>query len=333
MAINQNKDELSQHCIKIPCYTRAMKTYQAIYLELLTHDGWISGEQLAQKLDLSRTSIWKGIQRLEQEGLLIEKQKKKGYRLSAGDLLLPDQISRELNCPTTLNTESQSTQYDAKTIAPEDEKHLYLANQQQAAKGRFGRSFYAEKNGGIYMSYRFRTSSTLPDLPHYTLMIAASIVLAIEKLTDKKPQIKWVNDIYLEGKKIAGILTESQLDMETGLVAQLIIGVGLNFKLTAIPDSLSSKITSLFSKTPNITRQDLIIAIWKTFLTTPTETLLATYQSHCFILGKHITFSQNGQNFSGIAQDIDEKGQLIVALENGHPMILNSGEISLNTWE
>ena len=268
-----------------------MKTYEKIYQLLKDSKDWVSGEQLAEELGMSRTSIWKGIQRLEKEGLTIASIKKKGYCITSGDLLIPEQLSQELGIPVSLNPDSHSTQTDAKTLHLSDDSHLYLAPSQTAAVGRFGRPFFAPKEGGIFLSYRFRPLCPLEDLPNYTLLAAASVVLAIEALTDQKPQIKWVNDIYIHGKKIAGILTESQLDMETGLVGQVIIGMGLNFHITDFPNELVDKAGSLFVETPSITRQDLIATIAHIFKETPENVLLEVYQSHSLVLGKTVTFT------------------------------------------
>ncbi|KXT75775.1 bifunctional biotin--[acetyl-CoA-carboxylase] ligase/biotin operon repressor BirA [Streptococcus sp. DD12] len=309
-----------------------MKTYEKIYNLLKEEKDWVSGERLSQQLGLSRTSIWKGIQRLEKEGVSIDSVKKKGYRIASGDLLIPQQLSQELGIPVSLKTDSQSTQTDAKTDYLTDDKHLYLAPSQAAAVGRFGRPFFAPKQGGIYLSYRFRPFCPLEDLPNYTLLAAASVVLAIKALTGKNPQIKWVNDIYLDGKKIAGILTESQLDMETGLVGQVIIGMGLNFHITDFPKEIADKAGSLFTQTPPISRQDLIAKIGHIFKETPEAVLLDTYQSHSLVIGKTVSFTQNGQSYQGLASSIDQAGILTVQLDNGESMALNSGEISLSDW-
>ncbi len=309
-----------------------MKTYEKIYLLLKEKKDWVSGEQLAEELGISRTSVWKGMQRLEKEGLRIASVKKKGYLIESGDLLMPELLSQELGIPVSLKADSFSTQADAKTLYLADDKHLYLAPSQTAAVGRFGRSFFAPKEGGIYLSYRFRPLCPLEDLPNYTLLVAASVVLAIEKLTDKRPLIKWVNDIYLDGKKIAGILTESQLDMETGLVGQVIIGMGFNFHITDFPKELADKAGSLFVEAPPITRQDLIASIGHLFQETPENELLEVYQTHSLVIGKTVTFTQNGNTYQGIATSVDKIGLLSVQLENGDTMTLNSGEISLSGW-
>ncbi|MDR0298148.1 MAG: biotin--[acetyl-CoA-carboxylase] ligase, partial [Streptococcaceae bacterium] len=127
--------------------------------------------------------------------------------------------------------ETDSTQREAKASGRAN--CLYLTNQQLATYGRFGRAYFASSEGGIYMSVCLRPQAAFDELPQYTLLAAAAVVSAIEKLTDKKPLIKWVNDIYLGDKKIVGILTEATT-RATG-ESQIILGMGINFAISEFP--------------------------------------------------------------------------------------------------
>lgn len=311
-----------------------MKTYEKIYQLLLNATDYISGEELAQTLGLSRTSVWKGIQQLEKQGLIIKAGTNRGYRLEKGDLLLVEEIEQELNIPIHLNKDSASTQLDAKRgIERQDvSPALYLAPSQTHAQGRFGRAFFAAETGGIYMSLRLSPHAAFQDLKPYTLLVAAAIVKAIDQLTGVSVDIKWVNDIYLNGKKIAGVLTEAVSSLEAHLVTDLIIGVGLNFHLLDLPAELTETATSLFLEKPPISRNQLIIEIWRIFFTTSEEELLTLYKEKSLVLGKQVTFSQQHQCFSGIATAITDSGTLQVQLEDGTLKNLSSGEVSLSSW-
>ncbi|MGT2756456.1 bifunctional biotin--[acetyl-CoA-carboxylase] ligase/biotin operon repressor BirA [Streptococcus ovuberis] len=311
-----------------------MKTYEKVYQLLSTTTDYLSGEQLAEQLNLSRTSIWKAIQQLEKQGLVIESTKHLGYRLREGDLLLPDELSDQLGLEVVYTQDSQSTQMDAKKgiEAGHEGNCLYLAPSQGGARGRFGRAFFAPKHGGIYMSLHLKPMLAHAELPSYTLLVAASIVKAIQDLTGIETQIKWVNDIYLGQKKIAGILTEAITSVETGVITDIIIGVGLNFLVKAFPEELANKATSLFEERPNISRNDLILAIWKTFFETPEDTLIQFYKEHSLVLGKTVTFQKNGQSLTGRATALNDQGQLQIILLDGQELWLNSGEISLTSW-
>ncbi|TFH44789.1 bifunctional biotin--[acetyl-CoA-carboxylase] ligase/biotin operon repressor BirA [Streptococcus equinus] len=311
-----------------------MKTYEKIYDYLQNKDDYISGETLAKEFELSRTAIWKAIKTLEEKGVKIDSVKKRGYKIISGDLLLPEVIAKELKIPVTINEKSESTQLDAKNNMEFDKQsHLYLAPSQEKAKGRFGRQFFASKQGGIYMSLHLKPNVPFEEIKPYTLMVASSVVKAISRLTGIETDIKWVNDIYYNGKKIAGILTEAISSVETGLITDVIIGVGINFYITDFPKAISQKAGSLFSSQPTITRNELITEIWKLFLTIPEKDLVKVYKEKSLVLNKQVTFSENDIEFSGLAIDITNQGHLLVKLDNGQEKLLRSGEISLSSWE
>lgn len=311
-----------------------MKTYEKIYDYLQNKDDYISGETLAKEFELSRTAIWKAIKTLEEKGVKIDSVKKRGYKIISGDLLLPEVIAKELKIPVTINEKSESTQLDAKNNMEFDKQsHLYLAPSQEKAKGRFGRQFFASKQGGIYMSLHLKPNVPFEEIRPYTLMVASSVVKAISRLTGIETDIKWVNDIYYNGKKIAGILTEAISSVETGLITDVIIGVGINFYITDFPNAISQKASSLFSFQPTITRNELITEIWKLFLTIPEKDLVKVYKEKSLVLNKQVTFSENDIEFSGLAIDITNQGYLLVKLDNGQEKLLRSGEISLSSWE
>ncbi|WP_274656539.1 bifunctional biotin--[acetyl-CoA-carboxylase] ligase/biotin operon repressor BirA [Streptococcus equinus] len=311
-----------------------MKTYERIYDYLQNKDDYISGETLAKEFELSRTAIWKAIKTLEEKGVKIDSVKKRGYKIISGDLLLPEVIAKELKIPVTINEKSESTQLDAKNNMEFDKQsHLYLAPSQEKAKGRFGRQFFASKQGGIYMSLHLKPNVPFEEIKPYTLMVASSIVKAISRLTGIETDIKWVNDIYYNGKKIAGILTEAISSVETGLITDVIIGVGINFYITDFPKAISQKAGSLFSSQPTITRNELITEIWKLFLTIPEKDLVKVYKEKSLVLNKQVTFSENDIEFSGLAIDITNQGHLLVKLDTGQEKLLRSGEISLSSWE
>ncbi|MGT2887088.1 bifunctional biotin--[acetyl-CoA-carboxylase] ligase/biotin operon repressor BirA [Streptococcus didelphis] len=311
-----------------------MKTYEKIYLFLKEANTYVSGEVLAEKLSLSRTSVWKAIKTLEQQGLLIESSKQKGYRILSGDLLLPELISQKLNFPVTLTKKSISTQEDAKqnTNNPSKQPHLFLASSQIRAKGRLNRNFYASQTGGIYMSLHLKPNLPYLEMEPYTMIVASSIVKAISRLTGIETQIKWVNDIYLENKKIAGILTEAITSVETGLITDLIIGVGLNFYIKDFPEELSSKAGSLFKEEPTISRNQLIEEIWKLFFTIPAKDHIKVYKEKSLVLNKEVSFWQEDKEYRALATDITDQGHLILKLSDGHEKILGSGEVSLSSW-
>ncbi|HEM6345867.1 TPA: bifunctional biotin--[acetyl-CoA-carboxylase] ligase/biotin operon repressor BirA [Streptococcus suis] len=311
-----------------------MKTYQKIYLLLKEKDDYISGEDLAQELGISRTSIWKAIRQLEAHGLTIEAARNRGYKLAEGDLLLPDLIAGELQLPVHLKADSDSTQLDAKQgiEAGHVSPALYLAPHQNKAKGRFGRPFYASKSGGIYMSLRLSPNVPFLEFKPYTILAAAAVVKAIQSLCDLDVQIKWVNDIYLGQKKVAGILTEAISSMENQRVTDVIIGVGINVHIDDFPKELQQSAGNLFDDQPPFTRNQLITAIWKAFLETDEKDLIALYKEKSLVVGQQVSFVENQVEFRGTAIAVTDTGNLVIQLDNGKAKIISSGEISLTSW-
>lgn len=311
-----------------------MKTYEAIY-KRLSRCELITGEQLAKELHLSRTAIWKGIKTLEEQQVIIEAVKKKGYRIVSGDILLADDIAKALSIEVKFNKNSKSTQTDAKSgcLVGSKAPQLYLASTQTEARGRLGRPFFADQTGGIYMTLHLQPNAEYKELPPYTILVASSIVKAINRLTGKDSTIKWVNDIFVNKKKIAGILSETITSVETGLVTDVFIGVGINFNIKTFPQELQEIATSLFfDDEPNITRNDLIIEIWKLFFTIPEKDHVKIYKEKSLVLNKQVTFTQNGKLISALVTDITDHGHLILQTNDHKKMILTSGEVSLSSW-
>lgn len=311
-----------------------MKSHQLVYQILARENDYVSGEKIGEELNLSRTSIWKAIQRLQQEGLEIDSIKNRGYKLIQGDLILPDLIQENTNLTIRYKPETKSTQTDAKEGIEAGNKGntLYLSTCQTAGRGRFQRRYYSPSQGGIYMSLHVQPNLPYEKLPSYTLLVAAAVYKAIKNLTMIEVDIKWVNDIYFKNKKIAGILTEAMTSVETGLVTDVIIGLGINFSIADFPDNLKEKAGSLFTAPAPISRNDLISEIWNCFYNTDPDELLYIYKERSIVLGKEVTFQLDGKVKKGFAKEISESGQLQVEFEDKHTIWLNSGEISLTNW-
>lgn len=315
---------------------------QVLYLLMEQNKQPLSGEEMAQKLQKSRTAIWKAIQELKKEGHQIQGTAK-GYLYSDSDILSVSGIQLALGAISPLTIQllaaSESSMKDAKFAALNGAKTntLFVAEEQKAPKGRFGRAFFSEKNGGIYMSLLLKPNQKLSEMAQYTLITAVAVTQAIDSLRLVDTQIKWVNDIYLDGKKVCGILSEAISDVETGLISQVVIGIGLNFAIpqTHFPAELQEKATSLFPDgKPTFTRNALIGAIWTQFYTLlalPTADILEKYREKSFVLGKKVSFTQANKFYEGTATQITENGELVVQLPDQTEKILSSGEISLQS--
>ena len=199
----------------------------------------LSGEELARSLSLSRTAVWKAIGQLRAEGYPIESVTRRGYRLlPGGDVLTADGVMkhlrrRELRVEVLPSVSSTNTVLKARAEQGEAAGSVLIALEQTAGRGRMGRGFFSPEGSGLYMSVLYRPSSPVSDAVRITACAAVAVAGTIEELSGRPAQIKWVNDVLVDGKKVCGILTEAALDCESGVFRYLIVGVGVN---TAAPD-------------------------------------------------------------------------------------------------
>ncbi|WP_137665129.1 biotin--[acetyl-CoA-carboxylase] ligase [Enterococcus hulanensis] len=315
-----------------------MTTKEKVLARLKAAEEILSGEALAQELGVSRTAIWKAIKELEKKGYQIQ-HLANGYRYQPSDILDAKEIQEHINqaVDVTVLETSDSTMKDAQLAVMEGKKSplLIVADMQKAPRGRFNRPFFAAKQQGIYMSLLLEPKEQLQELPQYTILMAVAVAEAIDELLGVESQIKWVNDIYLNHRKVVGILSEAMTDVETNSLKYIIIGMGINFSIPQeiYPEELREKATSLFSDgKATTTRNQLIINIWNRFFDLLAEqtTYLDSYRKKSFVLGKKITFKRKDQLYLGTAVAITDIGELVVDLGD-EKVTLSSGEISLSS--
>ncbi len=315
-----------------------LTTKEKVLARLKAAEEILSGEALAQELGVSRTAIWKAIKELEKKGYQIQ-HLANGYRYQPSDILDAKEIQEHINqaVDVTVLETSDSTMKDAQLAVMEGKKSplLIVADMQKAPRGRFNRPFFAAKQQGIYMSLLLEPKEQLQELPQYTILMAVAVAEAIDELLGVESQIKWVNDIYLNHKKVVGILSEAMTDVETNSLKYIIIGMGINFSIPQenYPEELREKATSLFSDgKATTTRNQLIINIWNRFFDLLAEqtTYLDSYRKKSFVLGKKITFKRKEQLYLGTAVAITDIGELVVDLGD-EKVTLSSGEISLSS--
>ena len=322
-----------------------MSTKEKVLQYLEQHKGEsISGQDLADKLEVSRTSVWKAINGLKKEGYQIEATTNKGYQLSIDTDLLSEAaivplLSEALKGHRVIAHKTiDSTNLEAKRIVNEDPtfEGVILSEEQTKGRGRLGRVFYSPSESGLYMSLVLRPVADLDNATLITTAAAVAVCQAIETLTGKKPQIKWVNDIFLDGRKVCGILTEGIMDMESRTIGTIILGIGLNFREpeTDFPDEIQSIAGTLFDKkNAAVTRNQMVAEILNHFyLLYPDlvkRSYLDEYRKRCFVLGEQVTFPQGNETIEAKAIAIDNDGGLVVALPNGKTKILTFGEISI----
>ena len=317
-------------------------------LELLeAHRGEsISGEHLAGICGISRNAVWKAVKELQREGYHIAAVTNKGYCLCEendmisipGIKLLLSEKGQWYADNIHIYKSLESTNKTAKEMAVAGAAHgtVIISDCQTMGRGRNSRTFFSPP-GGLYMSIVLRPEGLHFENPtSVTAFAAVSVCEAIESVTEKAPQIKWVNDIFLDGKKVCGILTEAVTDFESGGLDWVVLGIGINVSVRTedFPRDLQATATSLYpdEKKPGV-RNKLSAEIINRLLgrkTHPSEAeIFEQYQKRLMMLGKQITVLQNQMAYRATAMDVDSAGHLIVKKENGEAVTLLSGEIRI----
>lgn len=300
---------------------------------------YVSGAEIASSLSMSRTAVWKAVRSLESEGYLISAVSNKGYLLEPSDILSADRIRSLLNpkyaeIDIIVKKSTASTNTDAKGLAAAGANHgtVIIADEQTAGHGRRGKAFYSPKGTGIYLSIIARPGICFSDAVLITTAAGVAVCKSIESVSTLEPKIKWVNDIFLDGKKVVGIGTEAVSDVESGTIESVIVGVGLNFKTAEFPEILNNIAGPIFTKDFPLTRNEFIAILLNNLLEIfediPKNKFIDEYRSRSLLIGKDIVFVENNDWHTAKAIGIDEYGGLIVEVK-GKRRTLTSGEVSV----
>ena len=304
---------------------------------------FFSGEELAQELQVSRAAVWKAVNALRQEGFAIDAVTNRGYCLSRdADVLSVQGIRKHLapenrDIPITLLPTVPSTNAAARELAEQGAPSgsLVLSRTQTRGRGRYGRSFFSPADTGLYLSILLRPSHTSPRQT-VTLTAAAAVAMcqAIESVCDEAPQIKWVNDIYLQGKKVCGILTEAAFGLETGVPEYVVVGAGLNVYTPegGFPPELESTAGGLLPHRAADVKNRLAAEFVNRFLSlaqAQPEDFLEDYRSRSLVLGKCVTVLSGDREQEALALGIDDSCRLVVRYDSGETETLSWGEIRI----
>ncbi|MCQ2546804.1 MAG: biotin--[acetyl-CoA-carboxylase] ligase [Clostridia bacterium] len=312
---------------------------------------FLSGEQLSEKLGVSRAAIWKAVKALREEGLCIEAVTNKGYILtSSSELVSEDMLCRAMRtdcgqCQVHVFELTDSTNLQAKKLVLDRKAghgSLVFANQQTAGRGRLGRDFHSPRNG-IYMSLVIEPEFDMSHSGLVTVSAASAVAEALSQVCGIDARIKWVNDVYADGKKVCGILTEAMTDFETGAIGALIIGIGINTNTDDFPEKIRD-IAGAVSLENAKAKAALIAKISQLVLENVQQigssrpAFMKTYRDRSMVLGKNITVYKGKYRedptveIGGIkakAMAIDDEGGLLVKYRNGKEETLTTGEVSV----
>ncbi|MDE6614217.1 MAG: biotin--[acetyl-CoA-carboxylase] ligase, partial [Clostridia bacterium] len=306
-----------------------------------------SGQQIADELNVSRNSVWKAVKALQGEGYKILATTNKGYILEKGNDIISEESLRaelggeykDIEIITLKSTTSTNSEAMTRLMSGNiSHGSLIVAEEQSQGRGRMGKSFFSPKSG-IYISVCLcKSIENLTDVMVITPAAAVAVRRSIAKYTNLDAKIKWVNDIYIGKKKVCGILTQADIDFESGKAGTFIVGIGVNFVNQDFPNEIKDKACSLFEKQPSdVTRSQIIAEIY-TQLIGLTEDLkdrsfMQEYKQYSMVVGKEITYTISGQGKSGKVIDIDDDGALLVIEQDGNQRKLTCGEISIRSKE
>lgn len=316
---------------------------------LKNHDGeYFSGEEISRQLKVSRTAVWKHIQALKSEGYDIESHTRLGYRLKESpDLLLPQEVCPQLK--TTYfgqefhyydDVPSTNRVAKEKAVAGSPEGTVVLAESQNQGKGRLSRGWYSPHGQGIWLSVVLRPPFLPSDAPKCNLMAAVALKEAIYKVTGINCGIKWPNDLLIDGKKIVGILTEMNAELDQ--IHFVVIGMGLNCNqgVDLFPEELREIATSLaIVKGEKISRKKLLAQIlyeleyyYETVKKEGFTPILNKWRENSITLNREVRVIGFNETYGAFAEDIDEDGALVV-VKDGQRVKVLAGDVSIRTKE
>lgn len=307
-------------------------------------DGHISGQELCERLGVSRTAVWKVIRQLEEEGYEIEAVRNRGYRLvESGDVLSEAELKSVIKTERAgqnlvyLN-QVDSTNNEARRLAEQGapDGTLVVAELQTAGKGRRGRFWTSPPGTGIWMSLLLRPDFAPEHASSLTLVAAMAVETGIREAAGLDCQIKWPNDIVLEGKKICGILTE--MSTEEDCIRHVVVGIGINVNIEEFPEEIGATATSLAIVSGSTIKRaplvDAVMRAWEQYYaqfqrTLDMSGLKDVYNEHLVNLGREVKVLAPRGEYSGISHGINDGGELLVELESKEMRSVISGEVSV----
>lgn len=303
----------------------------------------VSGAELCRTLGVSRAAVWKAVEALRREGYAIEAQSAVGYRLTAA----PDRLNaaelrtadgvvgREVVCLDTVD--STNEEIKRRALAGAEAGLVVTAETQTGGKGRRGRSFQSLSGKGLYLSVLLKPRVPLDQVSQLTAWTAVAVCRAIEAVCNVKPQIKWPNDVLVDGKKLCGILTEMGVEAETGALSYVVVGMGTNVSQTAqdFGPELSEIATSLHILGAEVTRRELALALMAELdrmnaaFPDGREEYFDAYTRRCVTLGKQVKLVRLDGETLATAERLTGAFQLVVRHPDGTEETVSSGEVSV----
>lgn len=310
---------------------------------LLNADDFISGQEISEKLGVSRQAVWKAINALKEKGYEIQSVTNRGYRLVSSPNYLNESSLKSLLHNKIIGKNLivldsiDSTNDYLKKLGNEgcENGTVVVAREQTKGKGRLGRTWQSKKDDGIAFSVLLRPNVAPSEVSAITPLAGLAVCKAIREYTKLDCVIKWPNDIIVGRKKLVGILTEMSAEFDA--VEYVITGIGINVDHTSFPEEIAFKATSLLLETGRHVDKNEFLAcvvehIENEFVKNNLEltpTALSEYTDLCATLGRSVTFQRGTRRISGMAVGVSEHGELKVMMSDGTICLVNSGEVTV----
>ncbi|MEI0530304.1 biotin--[acetyl-CoA-carboxylase] ligase [Brachyspira pilosicoli] len=307
---------------------------------------FISGEKLANDLNVSRTAVWKAVKSLKNDGYSIHSVSNKGYALSKETDMLSSKIIKN-NMPKysdkfsfTIYKSVESTNIIARdmAISGAESGTVVLAEEQTNGYGRNGKSFFSPYGTGIYMSIilNLKKDKKLFNSSFITTAAAMAVSKSIEEVSNESTKIKWVNDVFINEKKVCGILTEGAFSFEDGKLDYAVIGIGINvnFPKKGFPKELNDIAASIndkdYTKNNGDIRNILIAKILENLYEYYFNNVnfYEEYKKRSFLIGKKVSINVDNEEYIVKVLDIDKTFALIIEFQNGKIDRLISGSVN-----
>ncbi len=293
----------------------------------------VSGQELADRFQVSRNAVWKAVNALKEEGYRINSSRNKGYWLEdTSDVLSREGILAELkgDCPgleIRIFKEVDSTNNEAKRMLASGfaGTALIAAESQTMGRGRRGKSFYSPAGSGLYLTLILQGEEITGEVSMLTIVTACAVLRALQRKTEVPVRLKWVNDLFVGDKKAGGILSEATTDLESGKTEAVVIGIGINLTETAFPKELESVAVSLSA---DVSRNALIAEIARELLAADwsrPEKELPFYREHSMVPGRMVLY----QGEEVLAESIQDDGSLKIRHGDGREECIRGGSITV----
>jgi BirA family transcriptional regulator, biotin operon repressor / biotin---[acetyl-CoA-carboxylase] ligase len=303
----------------------------------------ISGSRIAKEIGVSSSTVWRLVERLREVGVRVKGKPNTGYFLQqVPDILTPDMLRQRLKGSMFakrihhfFRTDSTNRVAMELGYAGEPEGAVILAEEQTAGRGRAGRSWHSERAAGIYVTLLLRPKISPVQAPLLTMMAGLSAHAAIQAQTGLQPDVKWPNDLILNGQKVGGILTE--MHAEPTLVRFVIVGIGVNMNQQTFPSELNRVATSLRVETgKNQSRLELLVRLLREFETDYNRLLREGSSSvterftqvSSYALGKKVRVTNGNEIYVGVTAGLRPEGLLQVQREDGAVVTVFAGDVA-----